>query len=129
MRPQHRDGYTNLGICLARTGRIEEADSALRRAIEIDPSFARGYTNLGALALTRGDHAAARDAYQHAIQVEPENVLARMQLARLYEAVFSDFHSAARMCGEVRALAPSTPGVVQCVERNQRLAAAQDAGK
>jgi predicted TPR repeat methyltransferase len=129
MRPQHRDGYTNLGICLARTGRIEEADSALRRALEIDPAFARGYTNLGALALTRGDHAAARDAYQHAIQVEPENVLARMQLARLYEAVFSDFHSAARMCGEVRALAPSTPGVVQCVERNQRLAAAQDAGK
>jgi predicted TPR repeat methyltransferase len=129
MRPLHRDGYTNLGICLARTGRIEEADSALRRALEIDPSFARGYTNLGALALTQGDHAAARDAYQHAIQVEPENVLARMQLARLYEAVFSDFHSAARMCGEVRALAPSTPGVIQCVERNQRLAAAQDAGK
>jgi Flp pilus assembly protein TadD len=129
MQPRHRDGYTNLGICLARIGRLAEAESALRRALEIDPTFPRGYTNLGALALTMGEHAAARDAYRQAIALEPQNVLARMQLARLYEAVFADFHAAARMCGEVRALAPSTPGVSECVERNQRLAAAKDSGK
>jgi predicted TPR repeat methyltransferase len=76
-----------------------------------------------------GDHHAAREAYRRAIELEPQNVLARMQLARLYEAIFADFHSAARMCGEVRALAPSTPGVAECVARNQRLAAARDAGQ
>jgi hypothetical protein len=126
MRPQHRDAHTNLGICLAQAGRWQEAEAALRRALEIDPGYARGYTNLGALALTMGDEEGARDAYQRAIEIEPHNVLARMQLARLYETVFGDFHSAARMCGEVRALAPATPGVAQCVERNQRLAAAKD---
>ena len=129
IRPQHRDAHTNLGICLAQAGRLEEAEVAFVRALEIDPAFARGYTNLGALALTMGDDVAARDAYRRAIELDPRNVLARMQLARLYEAVFSDFHSAARMCGEARALAPATPGVVECVERNQRLAAARDAGK
>ena len=129
MRPQHRDANTNLAICLAQTQRFVEADAALRRALEIDPGFARGYTNLGALALTIGDEDGARDAYQRAIEVDPDNVLARMQLARLYEAVFRDFHSAARMCGEARALAPATPGVAECVERNQRLAAAKDAGR
>ena len=129
MRPQHRDGYTNLGICLAQAGRWQEAEAALRRALEIDPGYVRGYTNLGALALTMGDEKGARDAYQRAIAIEPGSVLARMQLARLYETVFGDFHSAARMCHEVRALAPATTGVSECVERNERLAAAKDAGK
>jgi hypothetical protein len=30
------------------------------------------------------------------------------------------------MCGEARALAPATPGVAECMERNQRLAAGKD---
>jgi hypothetical protein len=45
-----------------------------------------------------------------------------MQLASLYEHTFGDYHGAARMCGEARAIAPSTPGVVECVERNEQLA-------
>jgi protein O-mannosyl-transferase len=123
MRPEHRDARTNLGICLAQTGRTQEAERAFRRALEIDPSFARGYTNLGALALIVGDPVRARDAYLEAIVKDPDNVLARMQLASLYETTFHDYHAAARMCGEARLLAPATPGVVECVERNQRLAA------
>ena len=129
MRPQHRDAHTNLGICLAQTNRLAEAETAFRRALEIDPAFARGYTNLGALALTAGQPDRARDFYRRAIEVDARNVLARMQLARLYETVFGDFHAAARMCGEARALDPFTPGVVECVERNQRRAAARDGGQ
>jgi tetratricopeptide (TPR) repeat protein len=129
MRPAHRDAYTNLGICLAQTGRLEEAETAFRRVLQIDPSFARGYTNLGALALVAGDPGRARDFYREAIVQDPGNVLARMQLARLYEGTFGDYHSAARMCGEARAIAPATPGVVECVERNRKLAAAKDAGR
>jgi hypothetical protein len=49
-----------------------------------------------------------------------------MQLASIYEKTYRDYHAAARMCGEARLLAPSTPGVVECVERNQRLATAKD---
>jgi Flp pilus assembly protein TadD len=125
MRPEHRDAHTNLGICLAQTGRTEEAERAFRRALAIDPTFARGYTNLGALALLTGDTVRARDAYLQAIAQDPTNVLARLQLAGLYEKTFHDYQSAARMCGEVRLLAPATPGVVECVERNQRLSADQ----
>jgi hypothetical protein len=129
MRPHHRDAHTNLGICLAQTNRFREAETAFQRALEIDPAFARGYTNLAALALTAGQPERARFYYHRALEIEPRNVFARMQLARLYEGVFGDFHAAARMCGEARALAPFTPGVVDCVERNQRLAAARDAGR
>jgi protein O-mannosyl-transferase len=123
LRPAHRDAHTNLGICLAQTGQLEEAEREFRAALTIDPSFARGYTNLGALALLAGDTTSARDFYREAIAKDANNVLARMQLASLYEKTFHDYHAAARMCGEARLLAPTTPGVVDCVQRNQRLAA------
>lgn len=128
VRPNDLNAHTNLGICLAEIGRFEEAEAAFRRTLAIEPNFARGHTNLGALALVRGDAATARDAYQEAIKHDPRNVLARMQLARILETSFHDYHAAARMCGEARALAPSTPGVVECVERNRKLAASADAG-
>jgi protein O-mannosyl-transferase len=121
LRPAHRDAHTNLGICLAQSGQPEEAEHAFRQALAIDPRFARGYTNLGALALLSGDATRARDYYLQALAVDDDNVLARMQLASLYENTFHDYHAAARMCGEARLLAPATPGVVECVERNQRL--------
>ena len=122
LRPVHRDAHTNLGICLAQNGQPEEAERAFRQALAIDPRFGRGYTNLGALALLSGDTVRARDFYLQALVVDHDNVLARMQLASLYENSFHDYHAAARMCGEARLLAPETPGVVECVERNQRLA-------
>jgi hypothetical protein len=123
LHPAHRDAFTNMGICLAQTGQLEEAERSFRRVLEIDPSFPRGYTNLGALALVAGDTTRARDYYREAIAQDPGNVLARIQLASLYEKTFHDYPAAARMCGEARLLAPSTPGVVECMERNQRLAA------
>lgn len=125
MRPAHRDAHTNLGICLAQTGQLAAAEREFRQTLILDPNFARGYTNLAALALVAGDNQRARDFYLQAITVDPDNVLARMQLASLYEKSFHDYHAAARMCGEARLLAPATPGVVECVERNQRLAVGQ----
>ncbi len=125
MRPAHRDAHTNLGICLAQASQLDEAERQFRQALALDPSYARGYTNLGALALIAGDNERARDFYLQALSVDGDNVLARMQLASLYEKSFHDYHSAARMCGEARLLAPATPGVVECVERNQRLALGQ----
>jgi len=129
LSPAHRDAYVNLGICLAQTGQLEEAERSFRQVLAIDPTFVRGYTNLGALALLRGDAGSARDFYREAIAQDQNNVFARMQLASLYERAFHDYHAAARMCGEARAIAPSTPGVAECVERNQQLAAAKDQAK
>jgi protein O-mannosyl-transferase len=126
LRPNHRDAFTNLGICVAQAGQLDAAERAFRRVLEIDPAYPRGYTNLAALALVAGDTERARDYYREAVAQDPNNVLARMQLASIYEKTYRDYHAAARMCGEARLLAPSTPGVVECVERNQRLATAKD---
>jgi tetratricopeptide (TPR) repeat protein len=129
LRPSNRDALTNLGICLAQTGNLQEAERAFRRTIDLDPNFARAYTNLGALAIVSGNIDAARDRYREALAVDPRNVLARLQLARLYETHYRDYGAAANLCAEVGAIAPATPGVVECVERNQKLAAAANGGR
>ena len=120
LRPRHRDAQLNMGICLAETGRSADAERAFRRAAAIDPTSPRPYTNLGALAIVEGQPERARDAYLSALRVDPQNVLARMQLAALYEHTFHDYRAAAQMCGEARAIAPFTPGVDDCAERNWR---------
>lgn len=127
LRPSNREAFTNLGICLAQIGRHQEAERAFRKTLDLDPGYARGYTNLGALALVEGKVDDARDHYLQAIVVDPRNVLARLQLARLYETSYHDYHAAARMCGEASSIAPTTPGIAECVERNRKLA--QDNGR
>ncbi len=123
LMPAHRDAELNLGICLAETGRPAQAEAAFTRAAAIDPSSPRPYTNLGALAILEGQPERARDAYLAALRIDRQNVLARMQLAALYEHAFHDYRAAAQLCGEARAIAPFTPGVADCAERNWRLAA------
>jgi protein O-mannosyl-transferase len=129
LRPRHRDAVVNMGICLAQTGDAADAEHAFRTAIAIDPAWPRGYTNLAALAITRGEHEQARDLYREAIVRDPKNVLARMQLAKLYESVFHEYQLAARMCGEAQGIEPATSGAAECVDRNNRLAAGGAEGK
>src|SRR4029078_386028 len=78
LHPAHRDAFTNMGICLAQTGQLEEAERSVRRVREIDPSFPRDYTNLGALALVAGDTTRARDYYREAAAQDPNNTLTPM---------------------------------------------------
>jgi hypothetical protein len=118
-RDTHRDARTNLGICLAETGRLTDAEAAFEAVIRADPTFARAYTNLAGVAVLQGKPDVARDRYLRAIEVDPRNVNARMQLARLYENTYRDYQSAARICGEVLALVPTTAGARDCVDRNR----------
>jgi tetratricopeptide (TPR) repeat protein len=129
LRPRHRDAVINMGICLAQAGDATDAEDAFRTAIEIDPAWPRGYTNLAALAITRGEHQQARDLYREAIARDPKNVLARMQLAKLYESVFHEYELAARLCEEVRGIDPAASGTAECVDRNHRLAAGGAEGR
>jgi Flp pilus assembly protein TadD len=49
----------HLGTVLASSGRLEEAEKALRRAIELRPAEASPYLNLARVQLARGDRAGA----------------------------------------------------------------------
>jgi tetratricopeptide (TPR) repeat protein len=64
-RPDDPDlliGYANV---LRVPGKVEEAETALRRALSVDPTAADAYATLGQFAEERGDLATAEEMYRH----------------------------------------------------------------
>jgi tetratricopeptide (TPR) repeat protein len=110
--------YPNLATCLMATGRLDEAEAVLVVALRLDPDLVRAHTNLGVLARLRGHPDAARGYFREALGRDPGNVFARQQLVALYESTFADSGEALRLCREIQALAPGTPGVDECIRRN-----------
>lgn len=59
--PSLVEGWSNLGVALRRSGRVDEAEKAYLQATEIDPYYHVAYHNLFALMQMRGDREAARE--------------------------------------------------------------------
>ncbi|MET0554210.1 MAG: tetratricopeptide repeat protein, partial [Vicinamibacteria bacterium] len=64
--PRTADPLVGLATAYASLGRLDDARSALRRALEIEPSSGQAHYNLGEIARAEGDRAAARAAYEAA---------------------------------------------------------------
>jgi Flp pilus assembly protein TadD len=69
-----------LGVTLQLEAKYEEAESAFRKATELDPKSAEYRANLGALQLQRGNPAAARETLAEAIRLRPDHTLALYNL-------------------------------------------------
>jgi type IV pilus assembly protein PilF len=77
--------YTNAGVCLRSLHRDDEAETNLRRALEIRPSFAEAAFQLGDLELQRGRLAEARtrvDSYLGTYPATPDLLLLGVRIAR-----------------------------------------------
>jgi tetratricopeptide (TPR) repeat protein len=96
LRPQEPLIRVNLAACLIATRELDEAERVLQDALALDPALAWAHANLGVVAALRGDAPRAR----------------------------AQFREALRLCRELATRAPATPGVEDCIRRNQaRLAA------
>jgi Flp pilus assembly protein TadD len=73
----------NLAIGLAASGRVEEAFSTFRRAVEIDPDHARTHLNLGTLLEREGRTDEAARAYGEAARLDPAWPAPRLRLEAL----------------------------------------------
>ncbi len=81
--------HGNRGEVLRELGQLEGAESALKRAIELDPGLATAYNNLG-LVYVRGHpvrFAEALAALETAIRLDPSLIQARCNLADLFVAL------------------------------------------
>ena len=69
--PRHTQGLTRRAVSLAALGRLAEARSDLRKAIQIQPGFIVPYVNLAELESQTGDPGAARKALQLGLDTNP----------------------------------------------------------
>ena len=78
--PREAAFHGNLGTALLALGRENDAETAYRHAIALDPGYAEGLTNLGNLMRRRGDDAGAIGFYEQALSRDPQNPAARLAL-------------------------------------------------
>jgi len=83
LKPGYAKCHGNLGVDLARTGRLEEGLSELETAERLDPEYYRAPQNRGQLLEQMGRFDEAVSAYRRAIELEPRYLLARATLAEL----------------------------------------------
>ena len=83
-----------LGATCHRLGHIEEADSAFRKVISLNPSYPDGHSNLGTLLTQQGRLDEAISTYKEALKINPEDAdvlnnlgLALHQQSKLEESI------------------------------------------
>jgi tetratricopeptide (TPR) repeat protein len=94
----------------------DKEDSAARRAIQLDPSYAGGYTELAAAQTRRGKWAEAEDLYKQALALDPNNsVLLHVYSNTLF--ALGRLKEALRVREQLRALDPLVPAYNQATAR------------
>ena len=81
--PRTAYDWFRAAIAAEAAGHLENAATAYRRALKLDPGLSAAHCNLGSLAHRRGDVAEARASFQAALAVDPEQPEARYNLAHL----------------------------------------------
>ena len=65
---------------LAQTGRLPEAETALREAIRVDPAYAHAHNGLGLLLRDAKRYPEAEAAFREAIRLDPALAVAHANL-------------------------------------------------
>jgi len=69
-------GHNNLGLELARQGRINEAIGHYDKALKLKPNYAKAHNNIGISLSNIGDVSGAIDHYKEALRINPDCVSA-----------------------------------------------------
>ena len=117
-RPEEPAIYAKFGVCLMEVADFKTAQSAFDKLRELRPKSPEGTNGLGALALVRGEPEKARALYEETLVNDPVNMPARLGLAKV-EELEGHGEAALRWCQEVKAIAPETAGVDDCLSRNR----------
>jgi type IV pilus assembly protein PilF len=76
--------YTNVGVCLRKANRLDEADNNFKRALQVRPNFAEAAYQLSDLQFGRGQLSDARtrvDQYLAAFNATPDLLLLGVRTA------------------------------------------------
>lgn len=90
LQPQNAEAHYYYALALWKSRRdagdpvISQAESLLKRAVELNPNFAPAHLQLGILHAEAGDNAAAISDYRSAIQADPKLEEAHFRLGQAY---------------------------------------------
>ena len=82
--PQNRDAWTRLAQARESQNKMQDAEDAFRKAIDLEPSYPGGYASLGSFYYRRGRYPEAERSFQRARELAPDNFRVYNQLGGLY---------------------------------------------
>ena len=94
LKPEYDKAHLNLGVDLARVGRVDEGIEHLLKAEALDPQYYRAPFNRGSLLEGLGRWDEARDAYARSVEIEPRYLPGRVALGEMH--LVAGDHAAAR---------------------------------
>jgi tetratricopeptide (TPR) repeat protein len=103
--PEDAAAHLNLGNALGRLGRLEEAATSYRRALDAAPGFAEAHNNLAELCLERGQLEEALISSREALRINPGFAHAHQNLGKVLLRT-GRFEEAARSCRRATAISP-----------------------
>ena len=110
--PNHADAlrWYDYGIGLALQGDFRGSRPALRKVVELDPSFTEGWVTVGRLAVVAGDQEEARATLGKALEQDPDNARAKHFLG-LAERAAGNFPRAIELISAAAARYPRDTGI------------------
>ena len=88
--PNHSGAWANLGLIYSETNRLEMAENALKKSIELDKKNTEVYLRLALVYKKQGKLVEALKAYKQSIEVDANNAKAHYNIAILYDLYLQD---------------------------------------
>jgi tetratricopeptide (TPR) repeat protein len=86
LKPDDPEANTNLGVGLARSGRLDEAIERFQKALEKAPDSAAIHANLGGALIEKGRLEEAIPHFEQALKSEPDSLELNSAMGRLLAA-------------------------------------------
>ena len=100
--------HHNLSLAYDKTGRKDEAMTAIDEALRLDPNYVDAHNQAGNLFLNRGDLAKAAAHFEAAIRIDPRNSSAYNNLGLIYSSQ-GKTELAVQYCRQAVFLDPNSP--------------------
>lgn len=88
--PNQSGALANLGVVYAETGRLEQAEQALKKSLKFNNKNAQVYLRLASVYKKQGKLVEALKTYKKSIEIDTENAKAHYNIAILYDLYLQD---------------------------------------
>ena len=83
LKPDHREAYFNLALCLQNQRKNEEALIFYKKALEVNPFLSEAHNNIAIIYKEMGKYDEAESSFRKAIRIKPDNNNAISNLSKI----------------------------------------------